>query len=74
MSNTPRTDDHQAECPQSGGRSCSLGRNADWLARERLRELIEMGMERTRLIAAVNDAIRRPLGVVPASAEEFYHQ
>ena len=35
-------------------------------------ELIEMGMERTRLIAAVNDAIRRPLGVVPASAEEFY--
>ena len=35
-------------------------------------ELIEMGRERTRLIAAVNDAIRRPLGVVPASAEEFY--
>ena len=35
-------------------------------------ELIEMGMERTRLITAVNDAIRRPLGVVPVSAEEFY--
>ena len=36
------------------------------------RELIEMGVERTRLITAVNDAIRRPLGVVPVSAEEFY--
>ena len=36
------------------------------------RELIEMGKERARLITAVNDAIRRPLGVVPASAEEFY--
>jgi len=28
--------------------------------------------ERERLIIAVNDAIRRPLGVVPTSAEEFY--
>jgi len=36
------------------------------------RELIEMGIESARLITAVNDAIRRPLGVVPASAEEFY--
>jgi hypothetical protein len=36
------------------------------------RELIEMGKESARLITAVNDAIRRPLGVVPASAEEFY--
>ncbi len=32
------------------------------------------GEERTRLIAALHDAIRRPLGVVPASAEEFYEQ
>ena len=38
------------------------------------RELIEMGTESARLITAVNDAIRRPLGVVPASAEEFYRQ
>ena len=36
------------------------------------RELIEMRTESARLITAVNDAIRRPLGVVPASAEEFY--
>ena len=28
--------------------------------------------ERDRLIIALNDAIRRPLGVVPASAEGFY--
>ena len=30
--------------------------------------------ERARLIAALHDAIRRPLGVVPTSAEEFYEQ
>jgi len=35
-------------------------------------EIRKMKADRDRLICAVNDAIRRPRGVVPASAEEFY--
>lgn len=34
MSDTPITDEHLAACLRSGGRSCSGGRNAYWIARE----------------------------------------
>lgn len=34
MSDTPITDKHQADCLRSGGRTCSGGRNAYWLARK----------------------------------------
>jgi len=71
MSNTPRTDDLVASIDpwtMVDEAFAEIKRHAEKLEIE----LIEMGMERTRLIAAVNDAIRRPLGVVPTSAEEFY--
>lgn len=46
-------------------------------SRQRVTELKErmsmMRQETTRLRIAVNDAIRRPLGVVPDSAIEFYN-
>ena len=71
MSNTPRTDALAASIdPWTEGYNAYA--TAINHAKELERELIEMGTERTRFITAINDAIRRPLGVVPASAEEFY--
>jgi hypothetical protein len=39
MSDTPRTDAHQAASLRSGGRSVALGENAYWLCRKLEREL-----------------------------------
>jgi hypothetical protein len=39
MSDTPRTDAHQAACLRSGGRSVVLGENAYWLCRQLEREV-----------------------------------
>ena len=38
MTPTPRTDAHQSACLRSGGRTCTEGRNAYWLARQLERE------------------------------------
>ena len=71
MSETPRTDDLAASIDPWTMVDEAFAEIKSHAEKMEI-ELIEMGMERTRLITAVNDAIRRPLGVVPASAEEFY--
>ena len=71
MSNTPRTDDLAASIHPWTMVDEAFAKMTSHAEKLEI-ELIEMGTERARLITAVNDAIRRPLGVVPASADEFY--
>lgn len=55
MSNTPITDKHESDCLRLGGRSCSGGRNAYWLARKMERQNAVLREACVEVLAEVAD-------------------